>query len=91
MLINAARTHQLPKVFADKLLAHVFNVDFGGPRLSGFLFQASGASSIQHSALIQRYFRDAQALAQHALHAPTSALEVYGRFLVGLEPNSALL
>jgi len=55
------------------------------------LFEASGASAIQHSVDIQRYFRDAHALASHGLHQPNSALELYGRHLVGLEPNSAML
>jgi hypothetical protein len=39
---------------------------------------------------IQRYFRDIQALAMHALHS-RPAQELYGRFLVGLEPHSTLL
>ncbi|MBV6760425.1 acyl-CoA dehydrogenase family protein [Rhodococcus opacus] len=55
------------------------------------LFQASGASAIQHSAHIQRYFRDAQSLALHALIQPTSSRELYGRHLAGLEPNTTLL
>jgi 3-hydroxy-9,10-secoandrosta-1,3,5(10)-triene-9,17-dione monooxygenase len=55
------------------------------------LFEASGASAVQHEVQIQRYFRDIHALAMHAAQQPNSALELYGRFLVGLEPNSTLL
>jgi alkylation response protein AidB-like acyl-CoA dehydrogenase len=54
------------------------------------LFFASGASSIQSSIMIQRYQRDMQALANHAImHAPT-AIELYGRVLCGLQPNTLL-
>jgi alkylation response protein AidB-like acyl-CoA dehydrogenase len=54
------------------------------------LFSASGASSIQVQVPIQRFQRDIQALANHAImHAPT-AIELYGRVLCGLEPNTLL-
>ena len=54
------------------------------------LFLASGASSIQAHVPIQRFQRDIQALANHAImHAPT-AIELYGRVLCGLGPNTLL-
>ena len=54
------------------------------------LFYASGASSIQVQVPIQRFQRDMQGLANHAImHAPT-AMELYGRVLCGLEPNTPL-
>jgi 3-hydroxy-9,10-secoandrosta-1,3,5(10)-triene-9,17-dione monooxygenase len=54
------------------------------------LFFASGASSIQAQVPIQRFQRDIQALANHAImHLPT-AIELYGRVLCGLEPNTLL-
>jgi alkylation response protein AidB-like acyl-CoA dehydrogenase len=54
------------------------------------LFLASGASSIQSHLSIQRFQRDIQALANHAImHAPT-AMELYGRVLCGLQPNTPL-
>lgn len=54
------------------------------------LFFAAGASSIQSGVSIQRFQRDMQALANHAImHAPT-AVELYGRVLCGLEPNTLL-
>lgn len=54
------------------------------------LFYASGASSIQTHVPLQRFQRDMQALANHAImHAPT-AVELYGRVLCGLEPNTVL-
>lgn len=55
------------------------------------LFQASGASAIQHSSHIQRYFRDVNSLSLHALIQPTASDELYGRALAGLEPNSTLV
>lgn len=71
--------------------AHLGQVTTHARECATILYQTSGASAIQNSVDIQRYFRDAQALAMHALQQPTSALELYGRFLVGLEPNSTLL
>ena len=54
------------------------------------LFYASGASSIQSHVPMQRFQRDMQALANHAImHAPT-AVELHGRVLCGLEPNTPL-
>jgi 3-hydroxy-9,10-secoandrosta-1,3,5(10)-triene-9,17-dione monooxygenase len=54
------------------------------------LFYASGASSIQSNVPMQRFQRDMQALANHAImHAPT-AVELHGRVLCGLEPNTPL-
>lgn len=55
------------------------------------LFEASGASTIQHSNPLQRYFRDVTALSLHALIQPTASDELYGRALAGLEPNSTLI
>jgi alkylation response protein AidB-like acyl-CoA dehydrogenase len=52
------------------------------------LYAASGASAIQASVPIQRYQRDIQALANHALLAPATSLELFGRVACGLPPNS---
>jgi alkylation response protein AidB-like acyl-CoA dehydrogenase len=55
------------------------------------LFLASGASSIQETVPIQRFQRDVQALANHAImHAPTGN-ELYGRVLCGLPPNTLIV
>jgi len=54
------------------------------------LFFASGASVIQTGIPLQRCQRDMQALANHAImHSPT-AIELYGRVLCGLEPNTPI-
>ena len=55
------------------------------------LFQASGASAIQASVPIQRYQRDIQALANHAFMAAPAALELLGRVVCGLPPNTVFL
>jgi alkylation response protein AidB-like acyl-CoA dehydrogenase len=55
------------------------------------LFEASGASAIQLDVPIQRYQRDIQALANHAFLTAPTALELYGRVLVGLEPNTVFV
>ncbi len=54
------------------------------------LFFASGASSIQTHVPIQRFQRDIQALANHAIMHSATAVELYGRVLCGLEPNTPL-
>jgi alkylation response protein AidB-like acyl-CoA dehydrogenase len=54
------------------------------------LFYASGASSIQTHVPIQRFQRDVQALANHAIMHTQTALELYGRILCGLPPNTPI-
>jgi alkylation response protein AidB-like acyl-CoA dehydrogenase len=54
------------------------------------LFSASGATAIQPHVPIQRFQRDIQALANHAIVSPSSTTELYGRHLCGLEPNTTL-
>ncbi|NEC06275.1 acyl-CoA dehydrogenase family protein [Streptomyces sp. SID7909] len=49
---------------------------------------ASGGSSIYADQLIQRIRRDIQAITIHALNLPSTNLELYGRVLCGLEPNT---
>jgi 3-hydroxy-9,10-secoandrosta-1,3,5(10)-triene-9,17-dione monooxygenase len=52
------------------------------------LAMASGASSILKDVPISRIHRDMQALTLHALILPSTNLELYGRSLVGLPPNT---
>ena len=54
------------------------------------LFYASGASAIQSHVPIQRFQRDIQALSNHAIMHPQTTVELYGRVLCGLEPNTPL-
>jgi alkylation response protein AidB-like acyl-CoA dehydrogenase len=54
------------------------------------LFYASGASVIQSHVPLQRVQRDMQALANHAIMHPQTAIELYGRVLCKLEPNTPL-
>ena len=55
------------------------------------LQEASGATSIHQDVPMQRISRDIQALALHGVLNPTTNLELYGRVLCGLEPNTLLL
>jgi 3-hydroxy-9,10-secoandrosta-1,3,5(10)-triene-9,17-dione monooxygenase len=55
------------------------------------LQDASGATSIHERVPIQRIARDIQALALHGVLNPNTNLELYGRVLCGLEPNTILL
>ncbi|MFD0592060.1 hypothetical protein ACFQZ4_05415 [Catellatospora coxensis] len=47
-----------------------------------------GASSIYLKDPVQRIRRDVRAVTLHALHLPSTTLELYGRVLCGLEPNT---
>ncbi|MEU8261628.1 acyl-CoA dehydrogenase family protein [Micromonospora sp. NPDC048999] len=57
----------------------------------GVLRRASGGSSIYRTVPIQQIFRDVQAINLHALMHPDTNLELYGRVLCGLEPNTFYL
>jgi alkylation response protein AidB-like acyl-CoA dehydrogenase len=57
----------------------------------GILFEASGASAIQDHVPIQRFNRDIVSLANHAFMAAPTALELYGRIMCGLEPNTVFI
>jgi alkylation response protein AidB-like acyl-CoA dehydrogenase len=73
-----------------KARAHVAYATGLARQTVDLLFHSSGASAIQSHVPIQRFQRDMQALANHAvMHAPTG-IELYGRVLCGLEPNTPL-
>ncbi|GHF74748.1 acyl-CoA dehydrogenase family protein [Streptomyces thermodiastaticus] len=55
------------------------------------LYNASGATAIQRRVPIQRFHRDIQGLALHGMILLTSSLEVHGRVLLGLDPDTPLL
>jgi alkylation response protein AidB-like acyl-CoA dehydrogenase len=55
------------------------------------LFHSSGASCIQPHVPIQRFQRDIQSLANHAIMHAATNVETYGRVLCGLEPNTLLV
>ncbi|WP_216216102.1 acyl-CoA dehydrogenase family protein [Amycolatopsis aidingensis] len=52
---------------------------------------ASGGSSIYTEVPIQRIERDVQTVSLHGLLHPNTNLELYGRVLCGLEPNTHLI
>jgi alkylation response protein AidB-like acyl-CoA dehydrogenase len=55
------------------------------------LSSLSGASSIQDGVPIQRFLRDIQALSLHAALDINTNLEVYGRVIAGVNPNTPFL
>ncbi|HYQ70260.1 acyl-CoA dehydrogenase family protein [Actinophytocola sp.] len=55
------------------------------------LNNASGGSSIYTEVPMQRIERDAQTVSLHGLLHPDTNLELYGRVLCGLEPNTHLI
>src|SRR5688572_9554627 len=73
-----------------KARAHVAYSTGLAREATDILFYASGASSIQEHMAIQRYQRDIQALSNHAIMHPQTSLELYGRILCGLAPNTLL-
>jgi 3-hydroxy-9,10-secoandrosta-1,3,5(10)-triene-9,17-dione monooxygenase len=54
----------------------------------GILDSASGGSSIYRDVPIQRIERDIKTLNLHAILHPATNLELYGRIICGLEPNT---
>ncbi|GAA2709604.1 MULTISPECIES: acyl-CoA dehydrogenase family protein [Streptomyces] len=55
------------------------------------LFEASGGSVIQRSVDLQRFHRDIQGFALHALVQQAANLEVQGRILLGMDPDTDFL
>ncbi|SCF06661.1 acyl-CoA dehydrogenase family protein [Micromonospora chokoriensis] len=55
------------------------------------LYSASGATAIQRDVPIQRFHRDIQGLSLHGLLLLSTNLEVHGRVLLGLDPDTPLL
>lgn len=73
-----------------KLRAHVGATTRYAREAVDGLFYASGASVIQANVPMQSFQRDMQALANHAIMHPQTNVELYGRVLCGLEPNTFL-
>lgn len=55
------------------------------------LHNISGASSIQRAGPFQRFYRDMEGLSLHGMMTPNINLEVHGRVLLGLDPDTELL
>ncbi|MEU5692899.1 acyl-CoA dehydrogenase family protein [Actinosynnema sp. NPDC020468] len=55
------------------------------------LYNASGAGVIQRDVPLQRFHRDLQGLSLHGMILLGTSLEVYGRVLLGLDPETPLL
>ncbi len=55
------------------------------------LHSMSGASALARSAPFQRFYRDLQGLTLHGMMVPATNLEVHGRALLGLEPDTPVL
>ena len=81
----------MPLIDRVRTRAHISHATAIAREVVDTLFQGSGASAIQPHVPIQRFQRDIQALANHAIMSPLNTTELYGRVLVGLEPNSPLV
>jgi alkylation response protein AidB-like acyl-CoA dehydrogenase len=80
----------LSKLDRVKIRAHVGAATRYAREAVDGLFYASGASVIQANVPMQSFQRDMQALANHAIMHPQTNVELYGRVLCGLEPNTFL-
>ncbi|HWV86575.1 MAG TPA: acyl-CoA dehydrogenase family protein [Capillimicrobium sp.] len=87
-LLDEGLTSPLDLEQRARIRAHVGFATDAAREATSILFRSSGASAIQEDVPIQRYHRDIEALANHALMAPLTNLELYGRILCGLEPNT---
>jgi alkylation response protein AidB-like acyl-CoA dehydrogenase len=75
----------LERTRARAYLGRVFSL---AKNASTILSDASGGSSIYTTEPLQRTVRDLHALSMHALMHPATNLELYGRVLCGLEPDT---
>jgi 3-hydroxy-9,10-secoandrosta-1,3,5(10)-triene-9,17-dione monooxygenase len=89
-LMDQATNGSLTMQERVKARAHIAYSTGLAREATDILFYASGASSIQEHMAIQRYQRDIQALSNHAIMHPQTGLELYGRILCGLAPNTLL-
>ena len=89
-LLDEARNRSMTMQERVKARAHIAYSTGLAREATDILFYASGASSIQEHMAIQRYQRDIQALSNHAIMHPQTGLELYGRILCGLPPNTLL-
>jgi alkylation response protein AidB-like acyl-CoA dehydrogenase len=53
------------------------------------LMYVSGSSGFSENTPLQRYWRDLNVAARHAANVPSVGFEMYGRALMGVEPNIA--
>ena len=89
-LLDGASNGSMTMQTRVKSRAHIAYSTGLAREATDILFYASGASSIQEHIAIQRYQRDIQALSNHAIMHPQTGLELYGRILCGLQPNTLL-
>ena len=74
-----------------KARAHVSYATELAREIVDSLYYSSGGTSSNEAVPIQRFQRDIQALANHAVMNGRGSTELYGRILCGLEPNTPLV
>ena len=89
-LLDGAGATRLSVLERVRSRAHITYATGLARQAVDILFNASGATSIQPHVPIQRFQRDIQALANHAVMHTQTGTELYGRVLCGLEPNTPL-
>ncbi|MFJ8313924.1 MULTISPECIES: acyl-CoA dehydrogenase family protein [unclassified Streptomyces] len=55
------------------------------------LHDVTGASALSRKEPFQRFYRDIEGLSRHGMMTPLTNLELHGRFLLGLDPDTLFL
>jgi alkylation response protein AidB-like acyl-CoA dehydrogenase len=90
-LVTGHAGAEFPIEARARLRAHAAYATWLAREAVDVLYTASGASATQASVPIQRFQRDIQALSNHAFLTASTSLELFGRVLCGLEPNTIFL
>ncbi|MEV4625135.1 acyl-CoA dehydrogenase family protein [Micromonospora sp. NPDC049523] len=86
--VSAQPWSLIERASARAALGRVFSL---AKQAVDILNTASGGSSVYADVPIQRIERDIQTLNLHALMHPNTNMEVYGRVLCGLDPNTSYI
>jgi alkylation response protein AidB-like acyl-CoA dehydrogenase len=89
-VLDAAPGRPLSTLDRVKARAHIAYATGLAREAVDILFFASGASAAQAHVPIQRFQRDIQTLANHAIMHADTGIELYGRVLCGMKPNTVL-
>lgn len=87
-MMEAWGTETPPVIERAEIRGHIGYATRTAKEVVEILFQASGSSAIQNGVPIQRFLRDVEAISTQGHLLSTTSLELYGRVLVGLDPDS---
>jgi len=87
---SAVATGEIPTQQRALLRLAATNTARSCAKAVDLMYDAGGGSSLYRESLLQRHFRDAHAVTQHAAVAPAT-LELIGRVLLGIETDVSML